>query len=599
MATALLDRRDLDFLLHDWLGIDAVLRLPRYAEHGPDTVAAVLDLSARLAADAFLPAFKPSDRHEPELHGGGVKVAPEVADAVRRYAEAGLLAGPFDHTMDGLQLPALLHHASIAHFMAASLAASAYPMLSIANARLIAAFGTPAQAEAFARPQLRGEALGTMCLSEPQAGSSLGDIRTLARPDGEDALGARHRLSGNKMWISAGDHDITEDIVHLVLAKTPGADGKPLPGVKGISLFVVPKRLPDGSPNDIAVAGLNHKMGYRGTSNCLLNFGEGRHRPEGAAGAIGWRIGGVGEGLAQMFQMMNEARTHVGLGAAANACRAHLLSVDYARGRVQGRVASAEGGSRPAAIIEHADVKRMLLAQKAYAEGALALCLYSARLLDEQHGGDEATAARAGRLLDLLTPVVKTWPSEYGLAANDLAIQIHGGYGYTRDYDVEQLYRDNRLNPIHEGTTGIQALDLLGRKLLRDRGTAFAELRAAVDATIAAAQAQPALAEPAAALAATWDRVAATLAVLAEAAPDTALDDATPFLWAFGHAVLAWLWLDMARLCSGDSPFHRGKRAAMRYFFQHELPKAGVWLGVAAARSDLLATTSPEMFGPG
>lgn len=594
MPAPLLDRRDIDFLLFDWLRIERLFERPFFAEHNRDTVAAVLDLSDRLATNAFLPTFKRGDQHEPRLTDAGVRVLPEIADAVREYAQTGLLAGPFDAADSGMQLPLLLHYASIAHFFAASLAASAYPMLSIGNARLLVAFGNEAQKEAFAQPQIRGEALGTMCLSEPQAGSSLADIRTLATPDGEDALGHRYRLAGNKMWISAGDHDITADIVHLVLAKTPGADGKPLPGVKGISLFVVPKRLPDGQANDIAIAGLNHKMGYRGTSNCLLNFGEGKHAPNGAAGAIGWRIGDVGAGLAQMFHMMNEARTNVGLGAAANGCRSHLLSVEYARNRVQGRIAMADGASRPATIIEHADVKRMLLAQKAYAEGALALTLYSARLLDEQRSGDEASAARAGRLLDLLTPVVKTWPSEYGLAANDLAIQIHGGYGYTRDYDVEQLYRDNRLNPIHEGTTGIQGLDLLGRKVLRDRGATLAELRRDVDATMT--NAGPEFELHARQLGAAWARLSEVVETLSAANASTSLDDATPFLRAFGHAVVAWLWLDMACLCATDSPFHRGKRAAARYFFECELPKAGLWLDEVAARSDLMASTTPDSF---
>jgi alkylation response protein AidB-like acyl-CoA dehydrogenase len=598
MSVPLLDRRDIDFLLFDWLGMESLLARPRYAEHTRDTVFAVLDLSAQLATECFLPAFKRSDQQEPALTQESVRLIPEVVAAVREYAAAGLLAGPFDPASGGMGLPQLLHHASIAHFMAASLAVSAYPMLSIANARLLIAFGNAAQVEAFATPQLRGEALGTMCLSEPQAGSSLAEIRTLATPDGEDRLGARYRLTGNKMWISAGDHDITRDIVHLVLAKTPGGDGRALPGVKGISLFVVPKRLPDGALNDIAVAGLNHKMGYRGTSNCLLNFGEGGQAPDGSAGAIGWRIGGIGEGLAQMFHMMNEARIHVGLGAAAAGCRGHLLSVAYARGRRQGRVANADGTTRPAAIIEHADVKRMLLTQKAYAEGALALTLYAARLLDEQLSGDAADAARAGRLLDLLTPVVKTWPSEYGLAANDIAIQIHGGYGYTRDYDVEQLYRDNRLNPIHEGTSGIQALDLLGRKLLRDRGAALAELRATVAATVAAVRADPALAAQAAQLDGTWNHLVAVANDLLLKDSVDVLDCATPFLWAFGHAVVGWLWLDMARLCGGDAPFQRGKRAAARCFFEHELPKVGPWLALVASGSDLLASTTPDHFHP-
>lgn len=589
MTTAVLDRRDIDFLLFDWLGLDALLDHPRYAEHSRDTVTAVLDLAAQLAETVFLPTFKAGDQHEPQLVDGQVRVLPAIADAVRRFADAGLMAGPFEAAHGGHQLPQLVHYASIAQAMAANLAAAAYPMLSIGNARLITVFGSPAQIEAFARPQIEGAALGTMCLSEPQAGSSLADIRTLATPDGEDALGARYRLRGNKMWISGGDHDITPQIVHLVLAKTPGEDGRPLPGVKGISLFVVPKRLPDGTANDIAVAGLNHKMGYRGTSNCLLNFGEGD-------GAIGWRIGAVGDGLAQMFQMMNEARTGVGLGAAAAGCRSHLLSVAYARDRVQGRIATADGGSRPAMIIEHADVKRMLLTQKAYAEGALALTLYSARLLDEQLCGDAEAAAAAGRLLDLLTPVVKTWPSEYGPAANDIAIQIHGGYGYTRDYDVEQLYRDNRLNPIHEGTTGIQGLDLLGRKLLRDRGAALAELRQRVDATRDAASAEPGWRAMADALGEAWDRLDVVVAELVAARDPAVLDEATPLLWAFGHLVLAWLWLDMARLCVGDGRHARGKRAAAQHFFERELPRAGLWLDQVAARSTLLASMPADTF---
>ncbi|UNK43612.1 acyl-CoA dehydrogenase [Luteimonas sp. S4-F44] len=598
MAVPLLDRRDLDFLLFDWLRIESLLACPYYAGHTRDTVTAVLDLSERLATGAFLPALKPSDRYEPRLTPDGVELAPEVVAAVRQYAQAGLLAGPFAQSVEGMQLPHLLHDASLAYCMAASLATAAYPMLTIANARLLVAFGSAAQVAAFALPQIRGEALGTMCLSEPQAGSSLADIRTLAVPDGEDALGARYRLHGHKMWISAGDHDITRDIVHLVLARTPDASGVPLPGIGGISLFVVPKWLPDGTRNDIAVAGLNHKMGYRGTSNCLLNFGEGLHAPSGAAGALGWRVGNAGEGLAQMFHMMNEARTGVGLGAAAAGCRGHLLSVDYARSRVQGRVTCGDGTQRPAAIIEHADVKRMLLAQKAYAEGALALVLYAARLLDEQQTGDAKQAAYTGRLLDLLTPAVKTWPSEYGLAANDLAIQIHGGYGYTRDYDVEQLYRDNRLNPIHEGTTGIQALDLLGRKLLRDRGAALADLRIRVDATVAASRLQPALAVHAAQLDATWAHVGQVVEALTASDGPDILDDATLVLWSFGHAVVAWLWLDMACLCTEGTPFHRGKRAAARYFFEYELPKVAAWLDQAAARSDLLASTTPDDFHP-
>ena len=596
MQGTLLDRQELDFLLYDWLGMDALLARPYYAEHSRDTFAAVLDLAERLAAEAFLPAFKISDQREPVLGEQGVVLAAEVSMAVRRYLEAGLVSAPFPLQADGMQLPQLLHCASMAQLMAASLALSAYPMLSIANARLLVAFGSKAQIEAFALPQIRGEALGTMCLSEPQAGSSLADIRTVAFEDGEDRLGLRYRLRGNKMWISAGDHDITSDIVHLVLARTSGPDGRAQPGVQGISLFVVPKRMPDGTPNDIAVAGLNHKMGYRGTSNCLLNLGEGAHRPAGGEGAIGWRIGGAGQGLAQMFHMMNEARIHVGLGAAAAGCRAHRLSLAYARGRMQGRRRADDGKHRAVAIIEHADVKRMLLTQAAYAGGALALTLYAARLLDDELSADPRDAARASRLLGLLTPVVKSWPAEYGLAACDLAIQIHGGYGYTRDYDVEQLYRDSRLNPIHEGTTGIQALDLLGRKLLREDGAALAELRGRVAATLTLAAEDPQLLALAEQLDVLWQRFGRVVSELCARGSDAALDHATPFLWAFGHAVVGWLWLDIARTCRDNTVFHRSRRAIARCFFEHELPRAGPWLDIVERDSDLLSAAPSELF---
>jgi alkylation response protein AidB-like acyl-CoA dehydrogenase len=593
----LLDRRDIDFLLYKWLRIDDLFARPRYASHSKETCDAVIQLSERLATDAFLPAFKKSDQHEPRLVDGSVLVLPEIKNALRLYADAGLFAGPFDEIVGGLQLPQTLHYASIGYFMAASIATAAYSMLTIANARLIASFGTAAQIRLFAKPQIEGLALGTMCLSEPHAGSSLAEIRTVARPDGEDELGFRYRLFGNKMWISGGDHDITGNIVHLVLAKTPGSDGTPLPGVNGISLFIVPKRLDDNAVNDVAIAGLNHKMGYRGTSNCLLNLGEGAHRPRGSPGAIGWRVGAVGAGLMQMFQMMNEARISVGLGAAVLGYRGYLHSVDYARGRIQGHIAAHDGvPSKLTAIIEHPDVRRMLLAQKAYAEGALALVLYAARLMDDQLSAGNESAARAGRLLDLLTPVVKSWPSEYGVAANDLAIQIHGGYGYTRDYDVEQLYRDNRLNAIHEGTTGIQGLDLLGRKVLRDRGAAIRELRETVDVTLHQAHEQPSMTAYARQLERAWVRLASTVSSLTGEDRTGVLDHATQFLWAFGHIVVAWLWLDMACICAGDTTFDRGKRMAARYFFEHELPKIGAWLDLVEGRSDLLRSAPTDCF---
>ncbi|MBX3566368.1 MAG: acyl-CoA dehydrogenase [Sphingomonas sp.] len=579
--SGLLSRRDIDFLLHDWLKVEALA--------DRETVDAILDLSEKLAADTFLTHYKRGDVEEPRLDDAGqVHICPAIGEALTQYAELGLFSAGFSERQGGLGLPYLVCAASFAFFAAANVATAAYPMLTVANARLIAAFGTAAQFEAFARPEIEGRWFGTMCLSEPQAGSSLADVRTRAVSDGEDALGSRYRLTGNKMWISGGDQDVSENIVHLVLAKVPLTDGTLPEGTAGISLFIVPKFLPDGARNDVAVAGLNHKMGYRGTANCLLNFGEQR-------GATGWLVGAPGQGLRQMFQMMNEARIGVGIGAAALGYRSYLLSAQYARERLQGRPVGQRSGP-PVAIIEHPDVRRMLLQQKVYAEGALALCLYCARLVDTaEHDADDAA------LLGLLTPVAKTWPSEYGLAANDIAIQIHGGYGYTRDFDVEQLWRDNRLNPIHEGTTGIQAIDLVGRKILQD-GSGLPLLALRIMRSVKAARGVAGLEAHADALSTAWQSVAATIEALRCRESRTAFDNATPFLSAFGHVVLAWLWLDQAAAASaldaGGEDFAGGKRHACRFFFECELPKVDALLAFVASGSDVAAGAPPKMFLP-
>jgi len=499
VSNILLDRANLDFMLFDWLGLEDVFEWPAFIDHSRDSVSALLDLSQRLAGEQFLTHYKASDQREPSIEGDGVRVLPEIKAALKAYGDAGFLAAPFRAEIGGFQLPEIVHAASMAFFMAANISTAAYAMLTIANARLIAQHGTEAQIRAFVTPQITGDALGTMCLSEPQAGSSLADIRTRAVYERPDALGGCFRLFGNKMWISGGDHDITKNIFHLVLAKISLADGSLPQGTAGISLFLVPKWLSDehgacGERNDVVVAGLNHKMGYRGTANCLLNFGEGRDFcPAGQAGAIGYLVGARGQGLALMFHMMNEARVNVGLGAASVALRGHALSVEYARQRVQGRVSKRGSNDAPVAIIEHADLKRMLIAQKCYAEGALSLVLFCARLIDERRSNaTEAARHAAELLLGLLTPAAKTWSSEWGLVANDIAIQIHGGYGYTRDFDVEQLYRDNRLNPIHEGTTGIQGIDFVARKLARDGTASLDELERRITATMRARGNRPA-----------------------------------------------------------------------------------------------------------
>ncbi|KVD31279.1 acyl-CoA dehydrogenase [Burkholderia ubonensis] len=592
----LMSRRDLAFLLYEWLDAEALAALPRYAEHSRETFDAVLDTCERIATDLFAPHAARGDREEPHFDGERVTLIPEVEPAVRAFADAGLIAAGHDEALGGMRLPKLVEAASFLFFQAANVATSAYPFLTAANANLLVAHGSPAQIDAFARPELDGRFSGTMCLSEPQAGSSLSDIATRADFECESPLGPRYRLTGNKMWISGGEHELTENIVHLVLAKIPDEHGRLMPGTRGISLFIVPRYLPGagdtrGEHNDVVLAGLNHKMGYRGTTNCLLNFGEGtRYRPEGRAGAVGYLVGAPNHGLAYMFHMMNEARIGVGAGAVALGYTGYLHALDYARNRPQGRPlgpAGKDAAAPQAAIVAHPDVRRMLLAQKAYVEGGLALVLYCARLVDDGRAHLDADArAEAGRLLDILTPIAKSWPSQWCLAANDLAIQVHGGYGYTRDYAVERLYRDNRLNPIHEGTHGIQALDLLGRKVVQDDGAALRALDARIAATVVRARVTDGDARAQAdALARRWARLCAVTHQLgALGDPQVRLANASVYLEAFGHLVVAWLWLDVTLAAHGrNGDFHDGKRAAARYFFRWELPKVDAQLDLLAS----------------
>ncbi|MEV7027097.1 acyl-CoA dehydrogenase [Kitasatospora sp. NPDC093558] len=598
MDSLLLSRRDLDFLLHDWLDVTALTARPRYADHDRDTFDAILDLSAAIATRHFAPHNKKNDAEEPRFDGERVHVIPEVGAALRVFAEAGLVGAAMDYEVGGQQLPTVVANACRAWFQAANIATSSYPLLTVGNANLLLAHGSAEQIDTYVRPMVEGRFFGTMCLSEPQAGSSLADITTRAVPQDDGT----YRITGTKMWISGGDHELSENIVHLVLARTPGAPA----GVKGISLFVVPKYLvrPDGTlgeRNDVVLAGLNHKMGYRGTTNTLLNFGEGRHTPGGAPGAVGRLVGEEHRGLAYMFHMMNEARIGVGQGATALGYTGYLHSLDYARTRPQGRPLTGKDPNAPQVpIIEHADVRRMLLAQKSYVEGALALGLYCSRLLDEElTAEDPRERDRAHLLLDVLTPIAKSWPSQWCLEANNLAIQVHGGYGYTREYNVEQFYRDNRLNPIHEGTHGIQGLDLLGRKVVMNGGAGLRLLLDTLASTTAKATAvggeAAELADRLAQAAARVERTTARLWSTGD--PATALANSSAYLEAVGHVVLAWIWLEQfLALGDGADAFHEGKRQAARYFFRVELPRTGPQFDLLDSLDRTAADCHPEWF---
>ncbi|MCA0324314.1 MAG: acyl-CoA dehydrogenase [Proteobacteria bacterium] len=603
-------RDTLDFLLYDWLNAQALTGRERFAEHSRETFDAVLDTCERIAREKYAPFNRLVDTEEPRTEtdaDGSLRVVlPKATHEARlAYAESGMLAAAQDYEQGGMQLPYLLEAAANAFFGKASISIGAN-LLTVGNANLLMAHGSALQQQVFAANEFNGRWTGTMCLSEPQAGSSLSDVTTRAvLENATDPLGPRYRLRGNKMWISGGEHELAENIVHLVLAKIPGEDGKLVPGVKGISLFIVPKKLVDtdgrltGVRNDVALAGLNHKLGWRGTTNTLLNFGEGQFPVDGQAGAVGYLVGKPGEGLRAMFHMMNEARIAIGMAATMLGLAGYEASLDYAKTRTQGRPVGV-GGKDAAApqvrLIEHTDIKRMLLAQKATCEGALALLLYCAKLVDEQHTADAAQADEARLLLEVLTPIAKSWPSENCLEANSLAIQIHGGYGYTRDFPVEQYWRDNRLNMIHEGTHGIQAMDLLGRKVLMEGGRGLKLLGARIQATLERARAQPGLAEHAKALAAALARLgSATQAAWANGEPTEALANAVPYMQAAGHVVIAWIWLDLA-VTQGASKSIAGQdlqTPACTYFYRYELPKIDAWLRVVESR-DMTCADLPE-----
>ncbi len=580
MASLVMSRRDLDFCLYEWLDVEGLTARDRYAQHSRETFDAVLDLAETVAVRHFAPHNKLADAEEPRFDGTRVHLVPEVEEALKVYADSGFVGATMDEGLGGMQLPRVVAAAASTWFQAANCGTAGYPFLTTGNAHLLAAHGSPELVDRFVRPMVEGRFFGTMCLSEPQAGSSLADVATRAEPQPDGTW----RLRGTKMWISAGDHELGENIVHLVLARTVGAP----PGVKGISLFAVPKHLVNddgsiGERNDVVLAGLNHKMGFRGTTNTVLGFGEGRHRPGGRPGAVGYLVGEQHRGLACMFHMMNEARIGVGLGAAALGYTGYLKSLDYARTRLQGRPVEAKDPAMPPVpIIRHADVRRMLLAQKAYVEGGLGLVLFAARLADEQATAPQADAAtRAGQLLDVLTPVVKSWPSQWCLAANDLAIQVHGGYGYTREYDVEQHYRDNRLNPIHEGTHGIQGLDLLGRKVVADEGAGLRLLVGRVLDTTARAEALgEEYAEGAAAVRRAAERLlVTTVKVWSAGDVSVSLANSSTYLEATGHIVVAWVWLEQVLATAGkEGDFYAGKRQAARYFLRHELPRTDAQL---------------------
>ncbi len=600
MAPTFIHLRNLRFLLFEVLDLESITRFPYFAEHGRETFESVLDTAAQMASDILWPAFRAMDEEPPRLVDGAVRVHPVVRTVMREWGEGGWIGAHAPASLGGQQLPGTLLAATRGIFSAANYSASVYPALTSGAAHLLTSFGSPELIERYVPPMFAGRWQGTMALTEPQAGSSLADVRTVATP----TSAGHYLVQGQKIFISCADHDAVENVVNLLLARTEGAPA----GMKGLSLFVLPKKRigADGAlvDNDVSIAGVFHKLGYRGSPITQLSLGE-------RGDCRAWLVGEEHQGLRYMFQMMNEARVDVGMSAAAIASAAFHRALDYARDRPQGRKATdRDPSSPPLPIVAHADVKRMLLFQRAVVEGSLGVILKCAMYSDREavlEPGSERE--ECSLLLGLLTPVAKSYPSEMGILAVSQGLQCLGGYGYCSEFALEQYYRDVRIHAIHEGTTGIQGLDLLGRKVVMQNGRALLLYLREVGATIERARATGTLAPQAAALEAALaevQRVTEHLTGLALAGEvELFLADATIYLELFGIVAIAWQWLEQAvvaaqALTGAPAPeearFYEGKLVTFRYFFGYELPKIWGLARVLLASDGLTVATSHELF---
>jgi alkylation response protein AidB-like acyl-CoA dehydrogenase len=598
LADKFMSMRNLKFLLYEVFDLVSLTRVSYYADYDRKMLDEVLQAAWELADGLLWPHFQEMDRNPPELAGDVVRVHPSVGKVLRTFGEGGWIAMTVPDRLNGQQLPQMAADACQFIFCSANYSAAAYPGLTDGAARLIENFGNKALYDAFVPRMRSGQWQGTMALTEPEAGSSLADIVTTAEPTKE----GYYRIRGQKIFISAGDHDGVENVVHLMLAKIAGAPA----GVKGISLFVVPKRRvsPEGDlvSNDVVTSGIFHKLGYRGCPIAQLNIGD---RDD----CRGYLVGEPHKGLGYMFQMMNESRIGVGMGAAAMATAAYYASLAYARIRKQGRrIADKDPSRPPVPIIEHADVKRMLLFQRAVVEGSLSLLLQCSRYVDLKKVGSDDEKERYALLLELLTPVAKSYPSETGLRSISQGLQVLGGSGYCDDYPLEQYYRDARIHPIHEGTTGIQGLDLLGRKVMMHNGKAFELYREEVRKTLSRAAGEGRLRPYAHALEqalAQVEEVTLHLRGIAlKRGPEFSLADATLYLELFGIVAIAWQWLKQgisvvegldAAPSETERHFYQGKLFALRFYFAYELPKrAG--LAERLMNPDGLTAEMPEAF---
>jgi alkylation response protein AidB-like acyl-CoA dehydrogenase len=603
MANPLLSDRNIEFLLREVMDTKALLALPAFSDHTLETCAMYVQSARKLAREVLYPAYKPMDEAPPKLVDGQLRVHPLMRSIYPRLVELGTITATRPESVGGASLPTCIATLATVYLMAGNASAYGYCGLTTGAARLLESFGSEDLRKRFMERMYAGEWTGTMALTEPQAGSSLSDVKTLAKP----VSGEGHYLvRGSKIFISAGDHDLTDNIVHLTLARIEGAPA----GIKGVSLFAIPKRrFASGDAgelvsNDVQVAGVIHKIGWRGIASLAINFGE-------QDDCHGWLVGEPHRGISYMFQMMNEARIMVGLNGVATAAVAYQESLEYAKTRVQGRLLGAKNPAAPQVpIIEHADVRRMLLRQKAIVEGGLCLVTAAARLADlSEHAGSAEEKERARLLLDLLTPIAKTFPAEKGFESNALAVQIHGGYGYTSEYMPESWLRDQKLNTLHEGTSGIQSMDLLGRKVIAGGGAALRLLAEAIEATVGRAKR--------AGVPDAWlTRLSGAVTAVGEVTMqlgelgtkgevEAMMRHSFDYMEMLSIVVLAWVWIDQAAAAkeglgrepnAGDRDFYEGKLAAAQYWIQTEVPRVGALGALCRSGEDSYARAQPSWF---
>ncbi|MCA6074667.1 acyl-CoA dehydrogenase [Fulvivirga sedimenti] len=592
MKDQYVDLSTLKFLLFDVHKLSRILEMNRFREYDTSAINDYLDSVKEFSDKEMYPYFREMDRDPAFYRDGEIIVHPQVVRFLKLCGESGFIGATFEQDTGGLQLPNMVLSAAAFIKETANNHLPGYAGLTAGAAELIQHFGSESLKKMYVPNMLAGEWSGTMCLTEPQAGSSLSDIVTSAVPDGE-----AYKIHGQKIFISGGDYRGVKNVVHLLLARIEGAPA----GTKGISLFVVPKLRPekDGTlhPNDVNTLGDFQKLGQKGYCTTHLSFGDGDD-------CRGWLVGNANEGLNYMFKMMNTARIAVGRGAAAIATAAYHSSLTYARERPQGRKLSSSGDKNPqeeqTLIINHPDVKRMLMSQRVVAEGSLSLVLLSARYQDlaESHS-DPETRKKYNHLLDILTPLTKTYPAEKGIDSVSAGLQVLGGYGFCEDFVLQQYYRDIRIFSIYEGTTGIQSLDLLGRKMTMENGMAYKLLMDEIRETVSRASETEVLKPAADVLRSTISLTDEIVNFLMEFAQkgdyERFLSDATILMEYMGIIVVGWQWLEIALTAidpekggNESTAFTRAKLQAMKFYFRYEMPKA---IGLSVTLMDKEAIT--------